>query len=374
MSEEIFDQGEHFFQELADNAPVMIWRSGADRLCDWFNKPWLDFVGRTMERELGNGWVENVHADDVDRCLKIYVSSFDARKPFSMVYRLRRSDGVYREILANGAPFYRAAIFAGYFGSCIDVTDQRLAEEQLRQAQKLEAIGQLTGGIAHDFNNLLTVIVTNLHLASEQAGATTAAAPFLHAAQEAAESGASLIRQLLTFARRQHLNPRSVDLARLIHGLEEMLQRILGPEIRLVIAAAPDAAPTYADPNQIELAILNLTLNARDAMPKGGSVRVAVENRRADRGSPLALAPGGYVVVSVSDDGIGMDEATFARAFEPFFTTKEVGRGSGLGLPMVQGFAAQSGGSVRIFSELGKGTTVELWLPRADKPARAAEA
>jgi len=125
-----FGQGERFFKELADNAPVMIWRSGRDKLCDWFNKPWLDFVGRTMEQELGNGWAENVHPDDFERCLNIYVTSFDVRERFSMIYRLRRSDGVYREILDNGAPFYRGGIFAGYFGSCIDVTD--LGELQAR--------------------------------------------------------------------------------------------------------------------------------------------------------------------------------------------------------------------------------------------------
>ena len=125
MSDDPIHQGERFFRELADNAPVMVWRSGPDKLCDWFNKPWLDFVGRTMEQELGNGWAEGVHPDDYERCLKVYVSAFDARQPFSMMYRLRRADGAYREILDNGAPFYRAGLFAGYFGSCIDVSEQR---------------------------------------------------------------------------------------------------------------------------------------------------------------------------------------------------------------------------------------------------------
>ena len=164
LPENSADLGDRFFKELADYAPVMIWRSGTDKLCDWFNKPWMDFVGRTMEQELGNGWAEGVHEDDFDRCLNIYTTSFDAREPFSIIYRLRRHDGTYRQILDNGAPYYRDREFAGYFGSCIDVTEQREIEAQLREAQKMDAVGKLTGGVAHDFNNLLQIIGGNLQM------------------------------------------------------------------------------------------------------------------------------------------------------------------------------------------------------------------
>src|SRR6266436_10218348 len=218
------------------------------------------------------------------------------------------------------------------------IAERAAIEAQLHQAQKMEAVGLLTSGIAHDFNNLLTAVVGNLELARVRAGETSAVAPLLKAALQSAGRGTALIQRLLAFARKQSLDPRSLDLGGLVSGIEELLRRTLGPEIRLVISADPDLAPAHVDANQVELAILNLTINARDAMPEGGTMRIALANRRADRNSPSELAPGDYVVVSISDDGTGMDEATLAQAFDPFFTTKEMGSGSGLGLPMVQGF------------------------------------
>jgi signal transduction histidine kinase len=249
-----------------------------------------------------------------------------------------------------------------------EIDDHRATEASLRQAQKLEAIGQLTGGIAHDFNNLMTVIIGNLEFAKMRAGQNAAVAPRLHAALQAAERGVSLIQRLLAFARKQPLDPRSIDVGALVSGMEEFLRRTLGPEIRLVTSADPDLAPALIDANQLELAILNLAINARDALPKRGTVRIDVNNRRVDRQTMPELTPGNYVVVSISDDGTGMDDTTLAKAFDPFFTTKEAGSGTGLGLPMVHGFATQSGGTARIRSTLGEGTTVELWLPQATAP------
>ena len=251
-----------------------------------------------------------------------------------------------------------------------EIAEHRAAEAALRQAQKLEAVGQLTGGIAHDFNNLLTVVIGNLELANARAG-DTSMSPFLNAALQSAQRGVALIQRLLAFARKQNLDPRSVNLAALVTGVEEMLRRTLGPQISLVISSGPDLAPAHVDANQVELAILNLAINARDAMPGGGTVRITIRNGREGQDAPPELARGEYVVLAISDDGTGMDEATLVRAFDPFFTTKQIGSGSGLGLSMVQGFAVQSGGAVRILSKLGEGTTVELWLPRADRPAGA---
>src|SRR5271165_52379 len=249
-----------------------------------------------------------------------------------------------------------------------EITEREATEAALRQAQKLEAVGQLTGGISHDFNNLLTVVIGNLILAIGRTGDNPAALPLLQGALQAAERGVALIQRLLAFARKQQLDARSVDLNRLVVGIEDLLRRTLGPRISLAISAEADLAPARVDANQLELAILNLTINARDAMPDGGTLRIGLQNRRSERDLLPELSCGEYVVVSISDTGTGMDEATLARVFEPFFTTKAIGSGSGLGLPMVQGFAAQSGGAVRTQSKAGEGTTVELWLPRADEP------
>ena len=249
-----------------------------------------------------------------------------------------------------------------------EMAEREMTEAALRQAQKLEAIGRLTGGISHDFNNLLTVVIGNLALAIGRADNMPTILPPLESALQAAERGATLIQRLLAFARKQRLDPRSVDLNCLVVGIEDLLRRTLGDRIRVAISAGADLAPARVDANQLELAILNLTINARDAMPDGGLLRIDLQNRNVDRKSPTELSLAEYVVMSISDTGTGMDETTLARAFEPFFTTKEIGSGSGLGLAMVHGFVAQSRGAMRIRSKVGEGTTVELWLPRADAP------
>jgi len=249
-----------------------------------------------------------------------------------------------------------------------EIGERHTTEAALRQAQKLEAVGQLTGGIAHDFNNLLTLVIGNLTLAIGRAGENAAIVALLQTALQAAEKGVALIQRLLAFARKQRLDPRPVDLPRLTANVEELLRRTLGPHIHLEIIAATGVLPARIDANQLELAILNLAINARDAMPTGGTLRIDIENSRVDLAWPDQLPPGDYVVLAIIDTGMGMDEATLARAFDPFFTTKEVGSGSGLGLPMVQGFVAQSGGAVQIWSKRGEGTKVELWLPQAKEP------
>jgi signal transduction histidine kinase/CheY-like chemotaxis protein len=247
-----------------------------------------------------------------------------------------------------------------------EISQRQSAENQLRQTQKMDALGQLTGGIAHDFNNLLTAVIGHIELALVGVRDDTRTAGLLRGALAAAERGATLTQRLLAFARRQHLEPRPVDVPATVGEVEKLLKQTIGPAIRLIVQSEPGICPANVDPDQLAVAILNLALNARDAMPAGGTLHISSARRWVEPGAMPQLAPGEYVVVSVSDTGMGMNEETAARAFEPFFTTKEVGRGSGLGLPMVQGFAAQSGGAIDIETAVGRGTKVELWLPRAD--------
>ena len=251
-----------------------------------------------------------------------------------------------------------------------DLTEKRAVEEQLRQAQKMEAVGQLTGGIAHDFNNLLTVINGNIELAEralQNGGDGAKAARAIANARQGAERAASLTQRLLAFSRRQPLSPKPLHLDRVVEGLSDLLKRALGELIQLKTISGPYLWPVEADPNQIESALLNLAVNARDAMAEGGTLTIETANAHLDSGYAAAcgdVAPGNYVMIAVSDTGTGMAPPVLARIFEPFFTTKEIGRGTGLGLSQVYGFVKQSGGHVEVLSEQGQGTTVKIYLPR----------
>jgi PAS domain S-box-containing protein len=248
-----------------------------------------------------------------------------------------------------------------------DITELRAQQEQLRQAQKIEAVGQLTGGVAHDFNNLLTVITGNLELLEARVRKTDQRALIVEA-RAAAELGASLTQQLLAFARRQPLNPKVIDLNKLVLSMSDWLRRALGEAIQIDTVLADDLRETFADPSQIENALLNLSINARDAMPKGGTLTIETANVELDEdyaASKADVSPGQYVMLSVSDTGHGISSEVKDRAFEPFFTTKEAKSGTGLGLSMVYGFAKQSGGHLSLYSELGRGTTVKLYLPQS---------
>ncbi len=242
--------------------------------------------------------------------------------------------------------------------------EREAALAQVHEMQKLESLGQLTGGLAHDFNNLLMAILGNLDLLTQKLPGDSAVKRLVDGAIRSAERGAALTKRMLAFARRQELRPEAVDAPRLIKGMAEMLQRSLGPAIEINMEFPDGLVLLRVDPNQLELALLNLALNGRDAMPQGGRLTITARRETVENGVQ-DLRPGDYVCIAVTDTGTGMDEATLKRAAEPFFTTKGVGKGTGLGLSMVHGLAAQSEGATRITSRVGLGTTVELWLPVA---------
>ncbi|MEB3046447.1 response regulator [Rhizobium mulingense] len=251
--------------------------------------------------------------------------------------------------------------------------DQRTREReealaQLFEAQKLDTIGHLTGGVAHDFNNLLMAVLGSLSLLKKRLPADERSERLVTNAIQAAERGTALTQRLLAFARRQELKPQAVDFLRLFENVEDLLAKAVGPRVEIRKSIPADLEPLLVDSNQLELALLNLFVNARDALESGGAVTVAAAPEEA---RPTGLAGGNYIKISVSDDGEGMDEATVLRAAEPFFTTKGIGKGTGLGLSMVHGLAAQSGGSIQISSARGKGTTVSLWLPVAESFTKA---
>jgi PAS domain S-box-containing protein len=273
-------------------------------------------------------------------------------------------------------------VLIGSYQYAYDVTERlrsqaKLAEAQeaLRQSQKLEAMGQLTGGVAHDFNNLLTPILGSLDMLSRRDGLDERTRRLLDGALQSAERAKVLVQRLLAFARRQPLQPRSVDVGRLVTEMSDLVASTSGPQIRVVVDIADDLPSARADPNQLEMAILNLAVNARDAMPDGGTLRISATAEQVADKSRSKLAKGRYVRISVADTGVGMDEATLARAVEPFFSTKGIGKGTGLGLSMVHGLASQLGGAVEISSRPGLGANIELWLPVGEEaPAEPASA
>jgi signal transduction histidine kinase len=243
--------------------------------------------------------------------------------------------------------------------------EREAALAQVHEMQKLESLGQLTGGVAHDFNNLLMAVLGNLELIRKHVPETPRLLRLIDGAIQGAERGAALTKRMLAFARRQELRPEAVDIAKLVDGMIAMMRSSLGPTIEVVTEFAAGLAPVLVDPNQLELALLNLAVNARDAMPSGGKLAISAGPERIGAGNGTGLDAGDYACIRIADSGCGMDEATLRRATEPFFTTKGLGRGTGLGLSMVDGLIAQSGGAMRIKSGPNAGTVVELWLPAA---------
>lgn len=405
-AQEELRESEMRFRTLADSAPALIWMCD-DKAALVFANRWHEKTfGRPAAELMGDGWRDIIHHEDQAAFIADFDRAFAERRPFARDVRVIDRDGATRWLHSEARPRESEGRFVGYVGCDVDITEVQLASEllergiaertaelaltnrqlstqieererveaTLRQMQRLEAIGQLTSGVAHDFNNLLTVVLGNVDLVARAAVAANLdekTRQRLGYMRTAAERGATLTAQLLAFSRRQRLEARPIDLNETVVNMRDLLQSSMGGSVRLETRPRADLWPALVDPTQIELIILNLAINARDAMEVGGSLVVATENVTLGRPErPEEPPPGDYVMIAVTDTGSGMTLEVRDRAFEPFFTTKPVGQGSGLGLPQVFGFAKQSGGGVAIETELGVGTSVLVYLPRAEERRR----
>ena len=360
MIEGALQESESRFREMADTAPVLIWISGTDKLCTYFNKPWLKFTGRTMEQELGNGWTEGVYPDDLQYCLETYQSAFDARKPFSMEYRLRRADGEYRWFLNSGIPRITTdGDFRGYIGSCIDTTERKRMEEELTKVQRLESVGILAGGIAHDFNNSLQAILSSITVAKLYINPEDEVYKRLTDAEKVTIQSKGLSQQLLTFSRGGDPIRKTIFISKLIKNSASLAMS--GSNVKCEFNIPDNLWPVEADKGQLNQVISNLIINAYQAMPDGGNIKVWAENINVVEKGLLPVEEGNYVKIAITDQGAGITQEHLQRIFDPYFTTKQ--KGSGLGLATCYSIIKKHGGRISAESELGVGTTFYIYLP-----------
>lgn len=380
-AEEALRASEAQFRAFAQAVPNHVWASRPDGHLYWFNEQVYAYVGLEPGALEGlEGWGALVHPDDLPGAVEAWTRSLSTGETYHTEFRIRRHDGAWRWFTVRAEPVRDGdGAVTQWVGANIDIDDLKAlnatlesrvrdavahrmqAEQALHQSQKMETVGQLTGGVAHDFNNLLTPIVGALDMLQRRPGNDERASRLIEGALTAADRAKTLVHRLLAFSRRQHLEPRAVDVGAVLETLRDLIARSLGPGIALRFRVQPGLPAAHVDPNQLELALLNLAVNARDAMGEEGVLSVTAE--------AVDCGPHGCVRISVADTGAGMDAETLARAVEPFFTTKEVGRGTGLGLSSVKGLAEQSGGEFSLESEVGRGTTAILTLPAAAGPA-----
>ena len=393
-TEQRIRESEERFRLIADSAPALMWVTRLDRTRNFVNRAYVDFLGITYEEAVDFDWRTVLHADDHDRIVAESLAGEASLEPFTLEARYRRHDGQWRWIRSISQPRWGpGGEHAGFIGVAHDVTEAKeaeaalerrveertaelrraldriqdevgereRAEEALRQAQKMEAVGRLTGGIAHDFNNLLTPVIGGLEILAANLDEPRLKR-LAEAALESGRRGAKLTTQLLTFSRIQRIRMAPVSVNQVIDNLRQILRHTIGAAVAIRTELEPAPLHAQCDENQLENAILNLAINAHDAMPDGGTLTLSTgivhEAGRAD------LAPGDYVCITVADTGIGMSPDVVARATEPFFSTKPLGKGTGLGLAQVYGIARQSGGTLRLDSRPGEGTIARLLLPR----------
>lgn len=402
------------FRAAVDAVSGVLWTNNADGRMAGEQKGWAALTGQSFEDYQDFGWAKAVHPEDADRTITAWNEAVETRTTFICEHRVRRHDGEWRDFSVRAIPVMQDGVLIEWVGIHTDITEQRAAEtellkhtsalerqvrhrkraeEQLRhlnetlesrvvaaveerrraelaltQAQKMETLGKLTGGVAHDFNNLLQVISGNLQLLARDVLGNERAERRIANAMAGVQRGSKLASQLLAFGRRQALEPKVVNVTRFVRGMDDILRRSIGEGIEIETVVGGGLWNTFIDPTQIENALLNLAINARDAMEGQGKLTIELGNASLDDDyarSHDEVTPGQYVMLAVSDTGCGMAPDIIEKVFEPFFSTKAEGKGSGLGLSMVYGFVKQSGGHVKIYSEIGQGTTIRLYLPRA---------
>lgn len=392
-------ESEQRFRTLAEGIPQLVFRARSSGERTWISPQWVEFTGLSAQSSLGMGWLEAVHPEDRARTVAAWAEA-EAVGALSVAHRVRRAAGsTFRWFQTRALPVrdppnpeYSEGRVVEWLGTSTDIEDQMqarevlarnreeleelvsertaelmAAQENLRQVQKMDAVGQLTGGIAHDFNNMLQALAGSLDLIGRriEQGRAGEAQYLLDVARDTLDRAAGLTRRLLAFARHQRLEPKPVDPDRLIMEMADLIRRTMGPEVAVELNLRDGIRTVLCDPNELESAVLNLCINARDAMAGGGRLTIGTADLVLKAGDVAAeeAKPGAYVLISVADTGTGMPPEVIERAFEPFFTTKPVGTGTGLGLSQIYGFARQSGGTVRLESAPGQGTTARLLLP-----------
>jgi two-component system, cell cycle sensor histidine kinase and response regulator CckA len=372
--EESLRESELKFRTLVEASSSGIWRTDATGRNTYVSPRWCEITGMSEADAAGQGWASGLHPDDRIPVRIGWENSATAAKPYTNEFRFVRPDGRLVWVLCQASPVMAGDHVAEWIGTITDITELKQAEAereklqaQLTQAQKMESVGRLAGGVAHDFNNMLGIILGYGGIVMEKLHPGDPLRDDVKKIVEAGKRSAALTRQLLAFSRKQPLQPEVVNLNDLLHHFEKMLQRLIGEDIDLQMALADDLAFVLIDPGQFDQTIMNLAVNARDAMPTGGKLTIETANVDMDELCAkihTGVLPGKYVMISMTDSGCGMDETVLAQIFEPFFTTKERGKGTGLGLATVYGIVKQSGGNIWAYSEPGQGTTIKIYLPQ----------
>ncbi|MCB2198849.1 PAS domain-containing protein [bacterium] len=355
-------------QQMLEDFPAMIWRSDPDCGRVYLNQQWLTFRGRSMAEEVGHGWLDGIHPEDLERKRRICIQAHETHQPFEMEFRLRRQDGQYRTLLERGVPSFNGdGTFIGFTGFCFDITERKVMEQQLLQANRMEAVSRISRNVAHEFNNLLAVIAGNADLLSLKMPETNDLNQHLIPIKQACIVAQSLTRQLQSFSGSIESKPYLLDLNELIEEMLPMLKRVVGREVELVLAPAEGQAIVKADGRQVEMILLNLVTNARDALKEGGLIRIEIEKTKPKaRSIHSSKQTKPMVQVLVTYTGSGISPELVPHLFEPFFTTKEGDKGTGLGLPTSRKLAEQNGGTLRLHSKEGIGTTVILELQNGE--------